>query len=710
MSDLVLIEEKVTFILEEETIAVSFSEEIITAEIVEEIIEVPFIEEVLNITLSEEAITVQTDSLAIAGPPGKSPYELAVLHGFDGTEVAWLASLKGADSVVPGPPGPSAYEDAVSSGFVGTEAEWLASLKGADGASAYELAVAAGFSGTEEEWRTSLRGEPGPGGGVEVGTFGGTPVAIAKIVFNGSTETVTIQGDTAFINMPLYTYSHFNASDGNNACTPSLTGPSSWYVATPTSEGVPYKIGNWTGGTLQSCTNTTVSISTSNKARELSNQIFKVEVFDANDTSLLASNQLTITGNTSNTTSGITLTVSGWIADYDQFAGSLSVTVNPATILGSGKSGRIRVKVTVGSCTPFFPSPFFFDHNPSACTVTTPTIQETSGQVVTKFLSGVEMYTTNSKFTVNLPAINTPNANTYRGSNIVEIRGTEYGLSQINLSPGSLTGWTSSYSTTGCSYTYTAWSITSSNYFYMASTANIDARGQDPWTSQSYVVGADSSIIINTYGNASTSSYEGFQDEVWRLPVGNYDTPLGTTAADWQNRWTSSSDLTINDLQCWYSSGWRLYYPRTNYVGYAPNGAQQPNYSSASGRRYFYRAFYHNTSNSVSGSLRLHGMTKAQLGRVNQNGIRVEIKVPGKTGWMDLGNGFNSGQYNGSDGDGIWQNSSAQANDWFDFGWKSQDALDSSCGWVVVVRISSASISDNLPTAMTIEWDIQEHA
>lgn len=33
----------------------------------------------------------------VQGAPGKSAYQLAVDHGFVGTEAEWLASLKGAD-------------------------------------------------------------------------------------------------------------------------------------------------------------------------------------------------------------------------------------------------------------------------------------------------------------------------------------------------------------------------------------------------------------------------------------------------------------------------------------------------------------------------------------------------------------------------------------------------------------------------------------
>ncbi|MBE5748657.1 MAG: trypsin-like serine protease [Clostridiales bacterium] len=63
---------------------------------------------------------------------GKSAYDIAVEHGFVGTEAEWLESLKGKDGEYAGS-GKSAYEIAVENGFVGTEQEWLASLKGQDG-------------------------------------------------------------------------------------------------------------------------------------------------------------------------------------------------------------------------------------------------------------------------------------------------------------------------------------------------------------------------------------------------------------------------------------------------------------------------------------------------------------------------------------------------------------------------------------------------
>ena len=64
---------------------------------------------------------------------GLSAYEIAVEHGFEGTEAQWLQSLVGTQGA-PGQAGASAYQIAVANGFTGTEQEWLASLKGEDGA------------------------------------------------------------------------------------------------------------------------------------------------------------------------------------------------------------------------------------------------------------------------------------------------------------------------------------------------------------------------------------------------------------------------------------------------------------------------------------------------------------------------------------------------------------------------------------------------
>ncbi|MDR1939510.1 MAG: S1C family serine protease [Clostridiales bacterium] len=80
---------------------------------------------ILSFSLSACSFKGDKGDAGDVGPRGLSAYELALEHGFVGTEAQWLESLR---------QGSSAYDIAVANGFVGTEQEWLESLKGANGA------------------------------------------------------------------------------------------------------------------------------------------------------------------------------------------------------------------------------------------------------------------------------------------------------------------------------------------------------------------------------------------------------------------------------------------------------------------------------------------------------------------------------------------------------------------------------------------------
>ena len=87
-----------------------------------------------------------TTATGLDGQNGLSAYEIAVNHGFSGSEEEWLESLKGQD----GQPGQNGSDG------IG--------LDGQNGLSAYEIAVNHGFSGSEEEWLESLKGQDGQDG------------------------------------------------------------------------------------------------------------------------------------------------------------------------------------------------------------------------------------------------------------------------------------------------------------------------------------------------------------------------------------------------------------------------------------------------------------------------------------------------------------------------------------------------------------------
>ena len=90
---------------------------------------------------------------ASKGLDGKSAFEIAVEHGFVGTEMEWLESLRGTDGKdgLPGKDG--------ADGLPGRDG-----INGSDGKSAYIVALEHGFTGTEDDWLQSLKGADGKDG------------------------------------------------------------------------------------------------------------------------------------------------------------------------------------------------------------------------------------------------------------------------------------------------------------------------------------------------------------------------------------------------------------------------------------------------------------------------------------------------------------------------------------------------------------------
>nr|DAP10525.1 MAG TPA: nucleoid-associated protein [Caudoviricetes sp.] len=83
------------------------------------------------------------------GRDGKSAYEIAVAHGYDGDEEEWVYSLKG-DVGAPGGKGKSAFESAGGRLRFDTEEEWVASLKGEKGDDGKSATVTIGTVTTGE--------------------------------------------------------------------------------------------------------------------------------------------------------------------------------------------------------------------------------------------------------------------------------------------------------------------------------------------------------------------------------------------------------------------------------------------------------------------------------------------------------------------------------------------------------------------------------
>ena len=489
--------------------------------------------------------------------------------------------------------------------------------------------------GASHYFSATNRGDAGgSGGAITVQEMDGLTICtdITTLVFNGIDETVTCGGPgVAIINMTAYTYSEWDSSADINPCLPN-NNSANWLVSAPTVEGTPFKIGDWTAGTSHPCVNGTYTIGHNNKCRGINGQPIVVNVYDADDTTLLATHTFGVTGNGAATVQNISIAITGWEADVDDFAGVVTISVDCDTILGSS-SGRLYVTANVAA-RPQYTNTIFYDIDPNNCTVVdTPTIAETGGFVVTRFISGVEYYDLGSDFTVGLTDIDTPNGDAYRPSSIVEATGSEYGLPQLNLAPGDLVGWTNSHDDTDDSYIKTDWEITATSYYYLGTAANINARGRDPWSNQGQQPSANAAIAIDTYTTGSTRLSEGFRDEQWRCPIaGNFDLLN-------QRTWTSTNDLLVGDAAFWDGGAGRT---TTDYTTYSPNAGSQPNYTTQNATVHLYREFKHSGAASAGFDINISGTYNTLEYKLAK---AWDGTATGGTVWIDMTQAYNFAQW-----------------------------------------------------------------
>jgi len=171
-------------------------------------------------------------------------------------------------------------------------------------------------------------------------------------------------------------------------------------------------------------------------------------------------------------------------------------------------------------------------------------------------------------------------------------------------------------------------------------------------------------ILMYSSSNNSTAQTETFQRENFRIVSGAYDTQA--SLIDASNIWTGSVHMSSSNgghsdgLQFF---GTKLVSPlNTIHAGdfsQLINGpAENPNYSSQSGKRTFYRWFKNETGSSKrdltiaiqgSGSTIVSAATSLNSGR-----IRVFVKFPSngtrQTGWLDLASEFVLDAYSDNNG------------------------------------------------------------
>jgi hypothetical protein len=407
--------------------------------------------------------------------------------------------------------------------------------------------------------------------------------------------------------------SHWNSTDGNTTGTvqESISRTTS-RISEPTSEGNPFKVGSW--GNSNQAASTGASVNFGPPSGQAITGLggdanFVITVFDANGSSTLATYTTpALTGNgTSTSGSGfISLTVSNYAADTTRFKGEVSVTVqigniqNAASLQGGKYNVRI-VQNTNSSGDGTGPYTYnqvavFYDTNPNTPGITgAVTMGETGGSVLTKHLSGIEYYISNSAFTASVQDINNLNRNTARATSNLVVSATGYGISTVNHSPfgtgsGNFSNWTIAYDNTGADYANAAFNISSSNYRYRGTGASISAYPRDPWGNGSTITSSTASILVDTYGTTSTDLAEYFDDEN-RRQTSTYNT--GSTSGNW----TSANSLGAGEALI---MGGQMLVPNqstltsggsnSNWSTYTPTaGGANPNYTGLGAPASYFR-------------------------------------------------------------------------------------------------------------------------
>ena len=328
-------------------------------------------------------------------------------------------------------------------------------------------------------------------------------------------------------------------------------------------------------------------------------------------------------------------------------------------------------------------SRFVIDSSVTAPSVVgVPTIAENTLSSA-KYISGVRKYSTGDTFDI--------------GAVLAGAFDNLYILSPLRISGVAITAydtaWNSAFVTgpsappaVGDGFTYAE----TGKAIAVASTLDEDAVvqvvGTDPWASGAIVNSAAENRMVNTYGNVSTAVLEDFVDENYRLSHFNTQGDNTSGIDDFvmvpgaiTGVWDSTIALADGEaLQ--FDEG--MIYPSQNFsVGYLPTNVV--NYSAFAADQHYVRAIYENLVSHFAGTLLLAGWALADFDTTGSPKAKVEIKLPGATGWLDLGKPYNAGTFTGIDGDGCRTLESGSQ-----FSWTSGGFSTFSSGYMYIVRIT----------------------
>jgi len=173
-----------------------------------------------------------------------------------------------------------------------------------------------------------------------------------------------------------------------------------------------------------------------------------------------------------------------------------------------------------------------------------------------------------------------------------------------------------------------------------------------------------SGILLYNLSNTSDNTTETFRRENFRIVSASYDTQA--SLIDSSNEWNSSTHMTSSNPG--YDDGLQFYNQRLysplntlnggDFTSFSNAPSNQPDYSSESGLRTFYRWFKNTTgSTKYEFSITINGNSTTIVDdstSLNSGRIRAFVKFPSngsrETGWLDLAEEFVLDKTNDGDG------------------------------------------------------------